>query len=187
MRLKLAVAMIFCMLVPATVAEVTDSASNGFTVKITVYIKATPDVVYSRIIHNVGDWWDSAHTFSGNAHNLSIEEKPMGCWCEKLPNQGSVRHMEVVFLSPGKRIVFVGGLGPLQSLAAAGAMTLQLSPTHEGTKLEITYAVTGYLPGGMNTLAVPVDSVLGQQIARLKSYIETGNPAPSALPPGAQR
>src|SRR5258708_31018427 len=155
MKLKLTMAIVFCMMVPAAFAEVADSASNGFTVKITVYIKATPDVVYSRIIHNVGDWWDSTHTFSGNAHNLSIEEKPMGCWCEKLPNQGGVRHMEVVALSPGKRIVFVGGLGPLQSLAAAGAMTFQLSPTHERTTREITYAVSGYLPQGVNGVPVP--------------------------------
>jgi uncharacterized protein YndB with AHSA1/START domain len=186
MKLKLMVTVIFCMLVPAAFAEVADSASNGFTVKITVNIKATPDMVYGRIIHNVGDWWDSAHTFSGNAHNLAIEEKPMGCFCEKLPNQGSVRHMEVVFLAPGKRIVLAGGLGPLQSLASAGAMTFQLSPADSGTKLEVTYAVTGYLAGGMNTLAAPVDFVLGQQIARLKNYMETGNPAPAAAAPASR-
>ncbi len=26
----------------------------------------------------------------------------MGCFCERLPNQGGVRHMEVVYLDPGK-------------------------------------------------------------------------------------
>jgi hypothetical protein len=78
---------------------------------------------------------------------------PKRNFCETLPNQGSVRHMEVVFLSSGKKVVLAGGLGPLQSLALAGAMTFQLSPAGEGAKLEVTYAVTGYLAGGMNALA----------------------------------
>ena len=159
-------------------AEVVDSASNGFTVRTTLSIKAAPDAVYRQIIH-VGDWWDSAHTFSGDSHNLSIEEKPLGCWCEKLPKQGSVRHMEVVFLSPGEKIVMVGGLGPLQSMATTGTMTFQLSPEAGATKLTVTYTVGGYLPAGLNTLAGPVDSVLGQQFARLKNYIEKGSPAPA--------
>jgi hypothetical protein len=31
--------------------------------------------VYQR--PNLGDWW-SDHTFSGDAHNLTIDDKPMG-------------------------------------------------------------------------------------------------------------
>jgi hypothetical protein len=182
MKLELMLAVIFCMAAPTMTAEVVDSATNGFTVKTTLSIKAAPDAVYRQIIH-VGDWWDSAHTFSGDAHNLSIEEKPMGCWCEKLPNQGGVRHMQVVFLAPGKKLVMVGGLGPLQSMATAGTMTFQLSPAEGGTRLEVTYTVAGYFPAGLNTLAAPVDSVLGQQFARLKNYMEKGNPAPAAAQP----
>src|ERR1022692_2167999 len=101
-------------------ATVADSASNGFTIKITLNLKAAPAEVYKKILR-VGDWWNSQHTFSGDAHNLSIEEKAMGCFCEKLPNQGAVRHMEVVFFAPGKTLVLSGGLGPLQSLAATGS------------------------------------------------------------------
>ncbi|HEV3317860.1 MAG TPA: SRPBCC domain-containing protein [Candidatus Angelobacter sp.] len=182
MKLELMLAVIFCMAAPTMTAEVVDSTANGFTVKTTLSIKAAPDAVYRQIIH-VGDWWDSAHTFSGDAHNLSIEEKPMGCWCEKLPNQGGVRHMQVVFLAPGKKLVMVGGLGPLQSMATAGTMTFQLSPAEGGTRLEVTYTVAGYFTAGLNTLAAPVDSVLGQQFARLKNYIEKGNPAPAPAQP----
>ena len=159
-------------------AEVVDSAANGFVVKITVNIKAAPDDVYRRIVHNVGDWWNSEHTFSHNAHNLSIEAKPMGCFCEKLPDNGGVRHMEVTYLAPGKALILSGGLGPLNGIAAAGNMTFQLSAADGGTKLDVSYAVTGYLKAGMNTWAAPVDGVLGEQITRLKNYIEQGNPAP---------
>lgn len=159
-------------------AEVADSASNGFTIKTTMNIQAAPEEVYRRILRNVGDWWDPAHTYSHDAHNLSIEEKAMGCFCEKLPDSGVVRHLEVISLIPGKSIVFTGALGPLQSMAAAGSMKFQLAAAAGGTKLEFTYAVTGYLPAGLNTWAAPVDSVLTEQLSRLKNYIEHGNPAP---------
>jgi len=84
--------------------------------------------------------------------------------------------MEVVFLAPGKTVRLIGGLGPLQSIAATGSMTMQLSAVDGGTKLEVTYAVTGYLPAGMNTWAAPVDSVLTEQFTRFKNYVEHGDP-----------
>jgi uncharacterized protein YndB with AHSA1/START domain len=161
-----------------TMADVADSAANGFTVKLAIAIQAPPQEVYRRLVHNVGDWWDSAHTFSGDAHNLSIDDKPMGCFCEKLPGGGGARHMQVVNVDPGKTLVLTGGLGPLQSMAAGGSMTIQLAAAGEGTKVSVVYAVSGYLPAGMNALATPVDSVLTQQFTRLKSLIENGKAAP---------
>ena len=118
------------------------------------------------------------HTFSGDSHNLSIDDKPMGCFCEKLPRGGGVRHMEVVNVAPGKTLVLTGALGPLQSMAATGNLTIQLAPAGDGTKVGVVYAVTGYLPAGMNTLAPIVDSVLAEQFTRLKSLIENGKAAP---------
>ena len=159
-----------------TNAAVTDSAFNGFTVKISLSVQAPPDRVYKSLVHNIGDWWDSDHTFSGDAHNLTIEEKPMGCFCEKLPNAGAARHMEVVNFVPGKGLVMTGGLGPLQSLATTGSMTIQLTAAGDGTKVDVTYAVGGYLPAGLNTRASPADAMLSEQVNRLKAYVETGSP-----------
>jgi uncharacterized protein YndB with AHSA1/START domain len=158
-----------------------DSAAGGFTVKSTVAIQAAPDAVYRALVHDVGQWWDAAHTFSGDSHNLSIEEKAMGCFCEKLPNQGGVRHMEVVRFVTGKTLVMTGALGPLQSMAVAANMTIQISAAEGGSKLEATYAVTGYAPGGLNALAGAVDGVLNGQFTRLKSFIEGGDQAPKPL------
>jgi len=179
MRNEFLFALMILALAPAVAKpDVVDSASDGFTVKVTVQIQAVPKEVYRQLIHNVGDWWNSAHTYSHDSHNLSIEEKPMGCFCEKLPNEGSVRHMEVVSLFPGKAIGMTGALGPLQNIAAAGNMRMELSAPEGGTKMDVTYAVTGYLPAGMNTWAAPVNSVLTEQFTRFKSYVEHGNPAP---------
>ncbi len=124
-------------------AAVADSGPGGFTVKLELNIQAPPEEVYGRLVHNVGDWWSAAHTFSGESHNLSIDDKAMGCFCEKLADGGSVRHMEVVNADPGKRLVFNGALGPLQSIAAAGSLTIQLAAAGEGTKLGVEYAVAG--------------------------------------------
>jgi uncharacterized protein YndB with AHSA1/START domain len=179
MKKNLAMAAVFFALAanPA-MSEVADSSSNGFTVKVTLHIKAAPADVYGRFLRNVGDWWSSQHTYSGSSHNLSIEEKAMGCFCEKLPDGGAVRHMEVVILKPGKAVSLTGALGPLQSIAATGNMEIRFSPAESGTRLEVTYAVTGYFPAGLNTWAAPVDAVLTEQLTQLKNYIEQGDPAP---------
>jgi len=84
---------------------------------------------------------------------------------------------EVVYAAPGKRIVLSGALGPMQSVAAAGSMQVQLTPADGGTKLDLTYAVTGYRAKGMNTWAAPVDMVLGEEFTQFKNYVETGSAA----------
>jgi len=157
-------------------AAVVDSAASGFTVKIPLHIAAPPADVYRKFLRNVGDWWNSAHTFSGSAKNLSFDEKPMGCFCEKLPDGGFVRHLEIIYLAPGKTVILSGALGPMQPLAAAGTMRLQFSADGDGTRLEVTYTVAGYLPGGMNAFAAPSDGMLTEQFTRLKNYIEHGDP-----------
>lgn len=178
MRYKVFRAVAFAAVAAAAAhGAVADSASNGFTIKIPLHIQAPPATVYQKFVRNVGDWWNPAHTFSGSARNLSIDEKPMGCFCEKLPDGGGVRHLEVVYLAPGKAMVLTGALGPMQALAATGNLRLQFSPEGDGTKLEVTYAVTGYLPAGMNAFAASADGMLTEQFTRLKNYVEKGDPA----------
>src|SRR5258707_14102083 len=112
MRNRLILAVLACVLMSGmSHATVVDSSSSGFTVKVTWTSQAKSDEVYRKLIRNVGDWWSSSHAFSGDAHNLSIEEKAMGCWCEKLPGGGVVRHMEGVYLRPGKLVRFSAGIG----------------------------------------------------------------------------
>jgi uncharacterized protein YndB with AHSA1/START domain len=165
------------LLLPAAVSgAVADSAANGFTVKLTVDIAAAPDQIYQKIVHNIGDWWSSDHAFSHDAHNLSIEEKPMGCFCERLPGGGAVRFLEVINFIPGKLLVMSGGLGPMQALATTGTLTIALRPDGKDTKLDVTYTVGGYLAAGLNTFAAVVDRVLTEQFTRLKSFVETGKP-----------
>jgi uncharacterized protein YndB with AHSA1/START domain len=173
--LSIAIVALACAIVPLS-AEVVDSSASGFTVKQTIQIQASPQDVFAKIF-KIGDWWSSDHTFSHDAHNLSLEEKAGGCFCEKMPGGGGVKHMEVVFVAPGKTVVLHGTLGPLQAVAASGAMQIQLTPADGGTKLEVSYAVAGYQASGMTSWAAPVDMVLKMQFTRLKSLIEKGDAA----------
>jgi uncharacterized protein YndB with AHSA1/START domain len=155
-------------------AEVVESVENGFLVRNEVLIDATPFKVYSALVDQIVSWWDPAHTFSGDSANLSIDPKPGGCFCERLPNNGGVRHLTVVFVSPGKELRLTGALGPLQESGLAGSMRWKLSDEGNGTKVELSYSVGGYRAGGLRGLASPVDSVLRGQLFRLKAYVETG-------------
>jgi uncharacterized protein YndB with AHSA1/START domain len=153
-------------------AEVIDSSAAGFTIKDTIIIAASPNEVYHSLVADIGNWWDSAHTFSGHAHNLSIEDKAGGCFCEKLENGGSVRHLEVVFADPGKTLRMVGGLGPLQAMAVIGSMTWSLSQMDSGTNVNVIYTIGGYRSGGLQKMAPLVDKVMFEQMKRLKEWME---------------
>jgi hypothetical protein len=110
---------------------------------------------------------------SGNAANLSISLSGEGCFCERLPGGGVVRHMTVIYFDPGKILRLSGGLGPLQSMAVTGTMTFIYNSLNSGTSLTVLYSAGGYAPGGLAKIAVLVDQVLGQQVMRLKSYVES--------------
>jgi len=156
-------------------AEVVDVADNGFTVKLTVTVAAEPAKAFRALV-DVGKWWDPAHTYSQDAANLSIDAKPQGCFCERLPGKGAVVHMTVVNVVTGKLLRFEGGLGPLQSLGAAGSMTWSFQPADKSTAVELRYAVGGYNPAGFKGLAPVVDTVLRSQLDRYKRYVDTGKP-----------
>ena len=169
-----------CLLTPAMMqGDVADQSANGFTIKIATFIHAGPSEIYDKLVHHVDAWWSSDHTFSQDAHNLSIDDKPMGCFCEKLPSNGAVRHAEVIMVMPNKMLVMSGALGPLQRLAATGTLSFVLLPIKDSSRLEVTYAVGGYTSDGINTWAAPVDKVLTEQVGRLKNYVETGSPEPA--------
>ena len=177
MRTRFLTTIFVCLLASLPLgAEVTDQAANGFTIRTATVIRAEPPEVYDRFVHNVGDWWNSEHTFSNDSHRLSIDDKPMGCFCEKLPSNGGVRHAEVITVMPNQMLVLSGAFGPLQKFAATGTLTIVFQPLNKDTRVQLIYAVGGYLPDGLNTWAAPVDKVLTEQITRLKNYVESGSP-----------
>jgi uncharacterized protein YndB with AHSA1/START domain len=154
-------------------AEVVDAQANGFQVKRTAVLNAPADKVYAALAQP-SQWWNKDHTWSGSSANLSLAPMAGGCFCEKLPNGGSVMHMTVVFAQPGQGLRLFGALGPLQMSGAAGHLGWTLSETDGKTTLTQTYDVGGYMKGGLDKIAPGVDQVLSEQFDRLKAYVETG-------------
>ncbi len=156
-------------------AEVVNAEAGGFQIKTTLSIAAPPAKVYAALL-KPARWWSPEHTWSGNAANLSLSGKAGGCFCETLANGGSVLHMLVVYAAPGSELRLSGGLGPLQTEAAQGVLSISLAAKDEGTELTETYSVGGYTKGGWVAWAPDVDAVVTEQLNRLKSYVETGKP-----------
>jgi uncharacterized protein YndB with AHSA1/START domain len=155
-------------------ADVIDASANGFTTTTTAEVAAPPARVFEAVVAQVGLWWAASHTWSGTPKNMSIEGKAGGCFCERLAGGGSVRHMTVLLAEPGKTLRMSGGLGPLQEMPVTGVLTLTFAPTTGGTRVEMIYAVGGYTKDGLSKLAPLVDSVLAEQVKRLKAFVETG-------------
>ena len=152
-------------------AEVVDRSASGFTLRSTTQIAAAPDIVFRALV-DVGSWWNKAHTYTGDAANMSIVAQPGGCFCEELPNGVGVEHGRVVNVVPNRLLRLATALGPLQELGVTGSMTWQIASSGQGSTVTMTYAVGGYMAGGLDQLADPVDKVLAQQIALLKAYVE---------------
>lgn len=153
-------------------AEITDSSFYGFTVKHEYVVKANPDSLYKYIYRDVSLWWSPLHTFSGNAANLIMQPKANGCFCEKLADGGSVRHMTVIYTEPGKVLRLEGALGPLQEMAVNGVLTLEVKSEGEGSLLKFSYTVGGYSATSIAKLAPIVDRVLVEQFDGLKRFAE---------------
>lgn len=172
---------LLCQL-PAS-AGVLDSRPDGFTSRNTATILAPSAEVYAKLVQEVDRWWSSDHTFSGSAANLRLEARQGGCFCEALPNGGSVRHLTVVHADPGKLLRLNGGLGPLQAEAVTGSLSWALEDAEDGTRVTLVYAVGGYVSGGLDAWAEAVDGVVREQLERLARYIVTGDPERGSATP----
>ena len=159
-------------------AEVIASSEAGFVVRETAEVPADPAQTWQALIAPQA-WWSKAHTFSGDSANLYLDAQGGGCFCEKLPSKeaapgkrgGSVAHMRVVYADPGKALRMVGALGPLQSEALNGTLTISLKPGGAGTRILWEYVVGGYMRYKTDEIAPAVDKVLGEQLAGLAAAL----------------
>lgn len=157
-------------------AAVTDADAGGFTTVNELIIDAPRAVVWKAAIDDIGKWWSSDHTISGDASRLSITAMPQGCFCENLGDAAGVVHLLVTMVNPTIVLRLTGGLGPLGLMGVNGNMTWEFSDVGERTNVKFTYAVGGYRAGGLDAISAPVDLVIGEALTRLKSQIEIGDP-----------
>ncbi len=154
----------------AAAADVINASAAGFTLRTVITVPGTPDSAYAAVI-NVKEWWDKAHTYSGESNNLSLAAAPGGCFCEALPG-GGVQHGTVAMAWPGRALRIIGALGPLQEMGVTGAMTWQFEKAAAGTTITLTYIVGGYPTLPFDKLAPLVDGVMAGQMKALKAYAD---------------
>ena len=162
---------------PAAQAEIIKKDEAGFVVRHTVEVKASPLDVY-KTLRAPARWWSPDHSWTGDAKNFYMDAQAGGCFCELIApvkegeDRGSVEHMRIVFAQPGKLLRLSGGLGPLQSEAVNGTLTIAIKATPKGTTIVgFEYIVGGYMRYDMDTISSAVDGVVGEQILRLSKLL----------------
>ena len=164
------------LLSAASASSAPQVTPTGFLVKLEANMNAPAAKVYDALVGQIGSWWNPEHTYSHDAKNLSIDARPGGCFCEKLPNGGGIEHLRVVYVAPPQVVRFSGALGPLQASGVTGSMTWKLTGDRDNTRLELSYSVGGFIPGGFEKIAPAVEAMLREQVDRLRTFVETGQP-----------
>lgn len=164
--------MFACLAATTAWAEVLDASPGGFTIRHMTEISASRVDVYKAAVENIGDWWSDDHTLSGNAGNMYIDARTQGCFCEALGEGAGVVHLTVTFVNPGVILRLSGGLGPLGLMGVSGNMTWEFAESENGSIVTLNYAVGGYHPDGLDSVAQAVDAVLVEQLTNLKAFAE---------------
>lgn len=174
-------------------AEVVESSADHFVTRDSLVVKAAPRAAWLELIAP-GGWWNKAHSWSGDAANLSIVPQGGGCFCERIPEKdstasvglaGSAQHMTVLMAEPMKVLRMRGALGPLQSEPVDGVLTVTMQPDKAsgGTKLVWEYVVAGHMRFEVAKISKAVDGVMSEQLGRLADKL--GRVAPTAAPAGS--
>ncbi|WP_196140282.1 hypothetical protein [Aliikangiella sp. G2MR2-5] len=151
-------------------ADIVSDSGNEFSLKFSYVINSDIDT-FEKKFFAIDQWWDPAHSYSGNKENLYLDITQGQCFCEKLNSGGFVRHLDIAHYEPRKIIRFLGGLGPLQTLPVNGVMEFSFiqNQSHQ-IELTVTYLVAGTVQ--LKGWATPVNRVIEEQLIRLKSYAE---------------
>jgi len=175
-RTTIALALLLGAAVPSADAEVKQASADGFFLTYSGQVAASTMKAYADVTQ-IQRWWDSEHTYSGKAANLSLKPEAGGCFCERWKD-GSVEHGRVLMALPGKLLRLETSLGPLQERALKGVLSFFVKTEDSTTTLTVEYRVNGASTSGLDQFAPGVDEVLGAQVDRLRRYIATGNPEP---------
>lgn len=164
--------------VPAA-AEVAETTSDRFVTRATASVKATPLATWLALT-KPGEWWNSQHSWSGDAKNMTLTPQGGGCFCERIPvgdsgnasaMEGSARHAEVLQAFPLKVLRMSGGFGPLQGEPVSGILTITLKEVPGGTRILWEYNVGGPMRYKIAELAPAVDGVMSEQLKRLQAHL----------------
>ena len=178
MRLSVSCGLAALALASPSGAEVTASDERGFASHNEVLVPVPPERAWDLLLAPA-EWWNGEHTYSGDPANLVLYATPGECFCERIPSGGDrpdaqIEHMRVIYAAPYSALRMSGALGPLQSEAVTGVLTVTLEPEGEMTKVSWDYVVGGYARMRLAELAPLVDQVIGEQLSRLAARLSGG-------------
>lgn len=178
MRTALAAFLLTIVFAPLSArAEVASAGSGAFVIEAEAEVAASPEQTW-RALGRLPRWWSDAHSYSGDASNLSLDVRAGGCWCERWDRQ-SVEHGRVVLVMEheGVRTLrMFATLGPLQSMSVNGVLTYTVEPHPNGAKITMTYRVSGDATLNLDQVAPIVDQVMMEQFGRLARFSASGSP-----------
>lgn len=178
-RFVFAAALAIGMVVTPAAAEVVSTSEDGFVTRATAEVAAEPLATWLALT-KPGDWWNSDHTWSGDAANMTLVPQAGGCLCERLPGDdgeegfamdGSAHHGTVVQAFPLRVLRLRGGLGPLQGEPATGILTITLKEVPGGTRVLWEYNVGGPMRYEIAEISGAVDAVMTQQLMGLRDHL----------------
>lgn len=173
-KFTIAVAAATIVLSPVSFADVTEAAPDGFVIQ----LERSSDLTVSEVqmkARDIGHWWSSGHSYSGDAANMSLEP---ACgsffWIERW-DAGFVEHGRVLVDMESEvaaTLRFQAALGPLQEMGVNGVLSIVTeAETHDETPEEsvirFQYVITGASFSGLDGIAEAVNMVLTEQIESL--------------------
>lgn len=163
------------LIATAAPAEVIEKDADHFVLRYSVALETTPEDIYAAV-GKVGQWWDSAHTYSGDARNLTLPLEFGACFCEALKDGAPFEHGRVVQADPNLGVLLAAPLGPLKGKTTKADWSIGWTDGNRGYELIMTYVVRG---PGVGAFAEPVDGVMQTQFGRLAHFIEYGPDEPA--------
>lgn len=154
--------MLFASLPDFVQAKVSATSETHFIVEHEVIVPLDPQASY-RLLGKPWQWWNSGHTWSGDARNMSMQLKAGACFCEAWQGN-SVMHAQVIAARPAELLRLQGALGPLQDMAVNAVLSFTLKKEQAGTKVVMSYRVSGNASNNLAAIAPVVDKVMGGQL-----------------------
>ena len=157
-------------------AEVAATTDVSFITKDSVTVAASPRETWLALI-KPAEWWNDAHSWSGDAANMTLVPSAGGCFCETIPGEGdipldgSAQHAVVVQAIPDEALRLRGGFGPLQGMPGEGVLTITLEPVDGGTRIVWEYYFGGVMNLPVDQTAKAVDGVMSEQLHRLRDRL----------------
>lgn len=158
-------------------AEVIERSANRFVLRYQAPVDATVHDIQMGLVA-LPVWWDSNHTYSGDAANLSLDLAPDGCWCERLADGTDFDHGRTV-LADDEGAMFAAPFGPLRGRTQRADLDMSWPLVDGYRQLTWDFVVEGENIGAM---ADAVDGVMEAGYARFVSHLAGPAIAPDPAP-----